>query len=797
MTGSQPFPPLPTPARRGVRVRVRGTVQGVGFRPYVYRLASALHLAGNVRNDDQGVEIEIEGQPDGVDAFLTRLPADAPPLARIDSVEVIEAIPRGRSSFLIADSGPGHVATPVTPDAATCDACLRELFDPADRRFRYPFINCTDCGPRFTIVTGTPYDRPFTTMAAFQMCEPCRSEYEDPWSRRFHAQPNACPTCGPALGYAVVAGGAGDTLGARGTDLVAMAAALLRRGGIIAVKGIGGYHLACRGDDDEVVGRLRRAKRREEKPFALMVRDLAAAAALAEIGVDAARLFASPERPIVLCRRRPDAQVAASVVPGARHLGLMLPYSPLHHLLLADIAGNGDAIPLVMTSGNVSDEPIAHEDEDAAARLSAIADAFLIHDRPIHIRTDDSVAMIAAGGPMLLRRSRGWVPRSLELPAVAPPLLACGAQLKSTFCLTDGRRAFVSHHIGDLEKLETFTSFTTGIDHFLRLFRVAPSLIVHDLHPEYLSTKYALDRAAEWAVPTIGAQHHHAHMAACLAEHGESGPALGVIYDGTGYGSDGTVWGGEFLLGDFRSFTRVGHLRTVRLPGGEAAIREPWRMACAWLCALADAEVDAAVGSAPGGTPNTDMPNMPRTLRGHVDHAWWQAVARLARTGMASPVTSSMGRLFDAVSALCGIRTTVSYEGQAAIELERAADPDERGAYDMPAVPGVNGIVLDPAPALRAVLAELASGVPVATIAARFHNTVAQNTVKVCETLCGEYGIGTVALSGGVFQNVLLLERVAEGLQAAGLRTLIPRRVPPNDGGISFGQAVIAAARSV
>ncbi|MBW3554614.1 MAG: carbamoyltransferase HypF [Gemmatimonadetes bacterium] len=760
------------PARRAVRVRVRGTVQGVGFRPFVFRLARSLSLSGHVRNDDEGVWIEAEGEPGRVAELVARLTREAPALARIDGMDVAEAEPTGESSFAIVDSGrPTRSGTPVTPDAATCDACLAELFDPADRRYRYPFINCTDCGPRLTIVTGTPYDRPLTTIRGFTMCPACRAEYDDPSSRRFHAQPNACPACGPRAsllrtdGDALVAGEAADP--------VAAAARLLRSGRIVAVKGIGGYHLACRADDEAAVARLRRSKHREEKPFAVMVTDLDAARALADIGAAEAALLASPERPIVLVRRRPAAPVADPVAPGAPELGLMLPYSPLHHLLFADVG-----VPLVMTSGNLSDEPIAHEDDDAARRLATIADALLVHDRPIHIRTDDSVARIAAGAPVLLRRSRGYVPLPMTLPVSGPPLLACGAQMKSTFCVADGTRAFLGHHIGDLENFETLESYRSGIEHFLRLFRMRPEVVAHDLHPDYLSTKHALARTD---LRPVGVQHHHAHLAACLAEHGETGPALGAIFDGTGYGTDGTVWGGELLVGDLRSFTRPGRLRGARLPGGAAAIRAPWRMACAWLCEL---------------DPGDDVPALPPTLRGRVEPERWGAVARLARSGLASPLTTSMGRLFDAASALCGVRTEVTYEGQAAIELERTADRGESGAYELAVVSGEDGLVMDPGPALRALLAQLAARVPVATVAARFHNGVADATRRACAELASAHGVEVVALSGGVFQNVLLLERVVAGLERVGLRTLVHRRVPPNDGGIAFGQAAVAAARS-
>ncbi len=756
------------PAREGrtrVHVRVRGTVQGVGFRPYVYRLAGELQLGGFVFNDAHGVVAEVEGSDVAVDAFLARLGPEAPPLAVVEEV-VGEARPaRGEHGFAIRESPHGEVPdAPVAPDTSVCADCLRELHDPADRRFRYPFINCTNCGPRFTIVRGVPYDRPLTTMASFAMCPACRAEYEDPADRRFHAQPNACPDCGPSLTLL------GEGLGETGDAALAGAVAALRRGQILALKGIGGYHLACRADDERAVVTLRGRKHREEKPFALMAPSPAAAETLVCLDTEGRELLAGPARPIVLAPRRCDAPVAPSVAPGAPELGVMLPYSPLHHLLMADIG-----VPLVMTSGNVSDEPIAFRDEDALERLQGIADLFLVHDRPIHTRTDDSVVR-ALPRPAVLRRSRGHVPAALALPAggTPRPLLACGAELKSTFCLAKGERAWMSHHIGDLENYETLRSFTDGIEHFQRLFAVAPEVVAHDLHPEYLSTKYALERDD---LQLIGVQHHHAHLAACLAEHGETAPALGAIFDGTGYGGDGTVWGGEFLLGDLRACTRVGTLVPVVMPGGAAAIRQPWRMACAWLWAA-----------------RGDAPEMPASLAAAVSARAWHQIGRLVQTRTASPLTTSMGRLCDAVGALCGIRAEVSYEGQAAIELEAACDPAERGAYEMP-VSEIGGLaVVDPRPAVAAVTADVGAGVPVGAIAARFHAGVARATVDLCVTLASAHRVDRVVLSGGVFQNRRLLESVSAGLHAAGLRVLVAQRLPVNDGGIAYGQAAVAAA---
>jgi hydrogenase maturation protein HypF len=765
---------VPVPERRRTRVRVHGTVQGVGFRPYVYRLAGELGLGGFVFNDAQGVVAEVEGAAADVEAFLDRLAPEAPPLAVLEQVIVSTRPPCGSRGFVIRESPHGEVPdAAVTPDTAVCAGCLRELSDPVDRRYRYPFINCTDCGPRFTIVRGVPYDRPLTTMASFVMCPACRVEYENPADRRFHAQPNACPECGPS---ARLLAPDGDAVPLRNAaDAVAAATAALHCGATIAVKGIGGYHLACRADHEEAVATLRARKHREDKPFALMTSSVLDARALVSLGEAEVALLQSPPRPIVLAPRRTGARVAAAVAPGAPELGVMLPYSPLHHLLLSDTRA-----PVVMTSGNVSDEPIAYEDEDARARLAPMADLFLVHDRRIQTRTDDSVVrVISVAGrprPAFLRRSRGYVPASLRLPDGATrPLLACGAELKSTFCLAKGERAWVSHHIGDLENYETLRSFTEGIDHFRRLFAVTPEVVAHDLHPEYLSTKYALERDG---VELVGVQHHHAHLAACLAEHGETAPALGAIFDGTGYGLDETVWGGEFLLGDLCRFERVGTLLPVPMPGGTAAIRQPWRMACAWLW--------AALG---------DSPELPASLRGAVDARVWAQVGRLVQTQTASPLTSSVGRLCDAVAALCGIRTEVNYEGQAAIELEAACDPGERGVYEMPGAQSGGLLVIDPRPAIAAVAADVAAGVAIGAIATRFHAAVRAATVTACVALADRHGVSSVVLSGGVFQNRRLLTAASADLGAAGLRVLVPERLPVNDGGIAYGQAAVAAAR--
>ncbi|MDQ3729181.1 MAG: carbamoyltransferase HypF [Actinomycetota bacterium] len=756
-----------------MRIRVSGTVQGVGFRPFVYRHALELGLSGHVRNDERGVEIVAEGPGEVVAELMRRLEGQAPPLARVESVAAADEVPTGEAGFHIAESvSGGEAEAPVSADMATCDACLAELRDPLDRRYRYPFINCTDCGPRFTIVTGVPYDRPLTTMADFSMCAECQAEYEDPLDRRFHAQPNACPVCGPR---AHLVGAAGES---HDGDAIGQAAIALAGGAVLAIKGIGGYHLACDALNGTAVARLRTRKRREEKPFALMAPDLETARKLVELTSDEEGLLCGQERPLVIARRKEGARVVAAVAPGSRDLGVMLPYAPLHHVLLRDFGAT-----LVMTSANVSDEPIAYLDEDARGRLGVIADGFLIHDRPIHMRTDDSIVRaVGSRRPLMLRRSRGYVPQSVGMPIAGSAILGCGAELKSTFCLAKGKRAWPGHHIGDLKNWETLESFREGVAHFERLFAVEPQLIAHDLHPDYLSTRYAQERAeASPALELVGVQHHHAHLAACLAEHGETARALGVIFDGTGFGPDASVWGGELLVGDLEDYERAGMLMPVRLPGGDRAVREPWRMAASWLSLALDAE----------------LPPIPRTLREEVEAADWKAVCGIVQTGAGSPVTTSAGRLFDAVSALLGVRTRVSYEGQAAAELEGLADLSERGAYEFSAEGGGKApLVLDPRPAIRSIVADLDRDEPAPTIAARFHNGLASATAAAAERVCREQSLDLVALSGGVFQNRLLAERTLDALDAASLEALMPVALPPNDGGIAFGQVAVAAARS-
>ncbi|WP_329429103.1 carbamoyltransferase HypF [Streptosporangium sp. NBC_01495] len=821
------------PARIRVRIRVEGIVQGVGFRPHVHSLARRLRLSGWVGNDDRGVFIEAEGEPGDVACFREGLRDQAPPLAAIHRVTATAIPVRGDRGFRIAASRGGeHRVTLVSPDVATCNDCLAELFDPADRRHRHPFVNCTNCGPRFTIIRDVPYDRPATTMAGFAMCGECEREYLDPLDRRFHAQPICCPACGPVLrlldgglhgedshprdpgagrpgdgpdggglrgdgSYACGPGagrpGDGPGGGLRGegshvhgpgadrpgdgpdggADPIVAAVEVLRAGGVLAVKGLGGYHLAVDATDEEATRALRSRKRREERPFAVMVPDLRAARALCELDAEAERLLTGPQRPIVLLTRRPGAEVAGAVAPGDRRLGLMLPYTPVHHLLAADLAR-----PYVLTSGNLSDEPIAYRDGDALARLAGVADAFLTHDRPIHVRADDSVLLAARGRALPLRRSRGYAPEPLRLsPPARRAVLACGAELKSTFCLARQGHAFVSPHIGDLENYETLRSFTEGIEHLRRLLGITPGLVAHDLHPEYLSTKYALGLEAPGSVDLTGVQHHHAHIASCLADNRESGPVIGVAFDGLGYGTDGTIWGGEFLVADLVGFTRAGRLAPVPMPGGTAAIRQPWRMAAAHL--------HAAYGD-----------TLPENLPVRVRHGpRWDEVVAVARAGTNSPLTSSVGRLFDAVAAILGLRDTAGYEGQAAIALEQCADPAEQGAYQARIVEEGPLVTIRAADLVRAVVEDTRAGAVPALVSARFHNGLAVATARVCARLREDTGLGTVALSGGVFQNRLLLDGLTIALRLRGLRVLTHRAVPPNDGGISFGQAAVAAAR--
>ncbi|AGA28676.1 carbamoyltransferase HypF [Singulisphaera acidiphila] len=746
-------------------ISISGIVQGVGLRPFVFGLASEFGLHGFVKNQTGGVLIEVEGEDRSVDGFFVALMKRPPPLAQFEEVSWTSCLPRNDTCFRIeASSADATSLIFPSPDVATCDDCLAELFDPGDRRYRYPFLNCTNCGPRFTIIRNAPYDRERTTMESFVMCAACRKEYEDPHNRRFHAEPIACAACGPRL-QAVNAQGRSFA----SEDPLKAAVAALSQGKIVALKGLGGYHLACLAADETAVAELRRRKQRDAKPFALMVADLAGAHAIAEISTSEEALLESRRRPIVLLRRRPGADVAVAVAPGNHDLGVMLPYTPLHHLLLRALG----ATPLVMTSGNRSDEPIAYEDDDARERLAGIADLYLTHNRPIHMRCDDSVTRLVEGKELPLRRSRGHAPQPMSLPvACRRPTLALGGQLKTTFALGRGRHVVLSHHLGDLDHYEAYRAYVDAIAHYERLFAFQPELITHDLHPDYASTRYAAERAGE--IPRVAVQHHHAHVASCMAEHGLNEPVIGVAFDGTGYGTDGAIWGGEFLTGDYLAFRRAAHLRYVAMPGGEQAIREPWRMAVAHL---ADAQPqDGSSWFARIPAPALHVVNQQLERRFN------------------APLTSSVGRLFDAVAALAGVRDHVCFEGQAAIELEQLASnvaADRAYPFEIEAGPS---LVIDTRPLIAGVAADLRKGCAAAVIGRRFQTTLVEVIAAVCGRLAEENGPSTVVLSGGVFMNVLLTTETVARLTRDGFRVYRHQRVPPNDGGLCLGQLAVAAA---
>lgn len=756
-------------------IAVRGIVQGVGFRPFVYSLAARHGLSGLVRNDADGVHIEAEGAPEELERFVAAIEEEAPPLAVVEGLEWRPLALLEESGFRIERSLDGtRRQALVSPDVATCEECLAEVFDPADRRYRYPFANCTNCGPRFTITRSVPYDRPATTMADLTMCSECQHEYDDPSDRRFHAQPNACPVCGPR---ARLLDRHGRELHGKPGDPILRAAYILRGGAIAAVKGMGGYHLACNPFDERAVRTLRGRKVRQDKPFAIMARDLQQARRLCRITEEEEKLLVSPARPIVLLQRRKDCGVTEEVAPRQKTLGVMLAYTPLHHLLLAD-AG----IPLVMTSANASDEPIAYRDDEALRRLGDIADYFLVHDRPIHTRTDDSVLRVISEKPYPVRRARGYAPAPLRVAREFDrPVLACGAELKNTFCLARGNHVFPSHHIGDLENYETLRSFTEGIEHYQRLFDVEPEVVACDLHPEYLSTKYARELEEE-GLPVVAVQHHHAHVASCLADNERPSDerVIGVALDGTGYGTDGAVWGGEFFEGSIEEgFVRRGHLEYAPLPGGSAAIRQPWRMAVAQLVTVYGEE---------------ESLKLPLGLLRRVGEREEQLVARLVERGLNTPPTSSAGRLFDAVAALVGVpgsrRTT--YEGQAAVELELVAGGRSAQSYPFGLMQEGEVWVAETGGIIRGVVEDLLAGELAPEIAARFHRTVAEMVATGCERVRQSGGANIVALSGGTFQNALLLEQTTELLEERRFTALRHHRVPANDGGISLGQAVLA-----
>lgn len=748
--------------KRRVNIKIEGIVQGVGFRPFVAQQASSLALSGWVLNDGRGVVIEAQGSKGGIEHFLLALRNELPPLARLERCEVVD-IPLGEEGgFAIRESvNEGCKTATVAPDAHVCDDCLAELFSPTDRRYRYPFINCTNCGPRFSLITGIPYDRPNTTMADFGMCGACRTEYEAPASRRHHAQPIACPECGPQLTLhncdgEVVAG-----------DPLARVIEALHAGKIVAIKGLGGYHLAVAATDEEAVSRLRQRKARDEKPLALMVATLDAAQRITMVGEKEARLLSGSERPIVLLEQRPGHGLASGIAPRNRFFGVMLAYTPLHHLLLAE----GGFPALVMTSGNRSDEPIAFDDADARDRLRGIADLFLLHDRRIHIRIDDSITRVLAGDSLVLRRARGYVPRPLMLPVSVPQVLALGGELKNTLCFTRGERAYLSQHLGDLANVESFDAHAAMMDHFKTVLDLSPQIVAHDLHPDYHTTRVAEGMEG---VRRVAVQHHHAHLVSCLAENRFGGPAIGVIFDGLGYGLDGRIWGGEFLVGDLSNFRRVGHFDWMPMPGGDAATREPWRMALACLY--------KAYGCSYPLLPFLD--NIAESDR--------KLVVAMIDRGLNAPLTSSCGRLFDSVAALIGIRNRVAYEGQAALELEMIADPGERATYPFELFGREEMWVLDSQPMIRAIVSDMNAGLAPQRISARFHRTLAQMVLIVCERIREEERISCVALSGGVFQNRLLTEQTIELLRRCSFDVLTHSLVPPNDGGLSLGQAVVA-----
>ncbi len=735
------------------RIEVRGIVQGVGFRPFVWRLAHQLDLAGFVRNASSGVVIEVEGEPDALDRFETALRSEAPPLARIDSIDR-QSIPSvcGEPGFIISESSGGEaMQTLISPDIATCSACLADIANPAGRRYRYAFTNCTDCGPRYTIVERIPYDRPFTTMKRFELCPDCQREYDDPADRRFHAQPNACPVCGPKLELR-------DSKGARlevGDEITAAG------GKILAIKGIGGFHLAVDASNEAAVRRLRSRKGREEKPFAVMVRDLAAARALCEISPEEEAALASPQAPIVLLRKRADLPLASSVAPGNDRLGVMLPYSPLHWLLLRE----GPKV-LVMTSANFSEEPLVADNAEALERLVGVADAFLMHDRPIARRCDDSVVMSMAGAVRLIRRSRGYAPAPIRLAESGPPVLGTGGELKNALCLVKGGEAFMSQHIGDMKNYEAYRHFDDVAAHLQRIFQTEPELLVHDLHPAYMTTRWALEQGK----PTLGVQHHHAHLASCLAEHRHSGPAIGLSLDGTGYGTDGTVWGGEVLIGDAARATRFASLESMPLPGGDAATRQVWRTALGWL---------HRSGVSPEGLECLRQPQSAQVLE-------------LLDKGVGTVESSSCGRLFDAVASICGVRHEARYEGQAAIELMQAAGGGIASAgYSFGFERQDNRWLMLISPIICDIAAAVRAGARAGEVAQRFHRTLIGMFAEVVRMASHETGLKTVALSGGVFQNQLLTEALAHDLESNGYQVLIHAQVPTNDGGISLGQAVI------
>ena len=759
-----------TSIRDLVHISVRGLVQGVGFRPFVYQLASRYNLKGWVCNTSEDIKIEVEGEAGAIEQFLLALQEQAPPRASIEAITTAHHPPANYEKFeirrSIAEEGKYQL---ISPDIATCQDCLREILSHNDRRYRYPFTNCTNCGPRFTIIEDIPYDRPRTTMSHFQMCPECQKEYDDPFNRRFHAQPNACPKCGPKL----------ELMDASGSpvivdDAITATNQLLREGKIVAIKGLGGFLLACDATNEAAVNLLRQRKKRLFKPLAIMVSSIEEAKEHCHLDDEEVKLLTSPYSPIVLMKWKTDSSVSPAVASNLKYLGVMLPYTPLHHILLREIG-----LPLVMTSGNFSEEPIAKDNDKAVRRLSGIVDYFLIHNRDIYARYDDSVTMVERGAPQLIRRARGYAPYPIHLNFSSQQILGCGAELKNTFCLARDEYAFLSQHIGDMENLETMEHFENTIDLYKRLFRIEPNIIAHDLHPEYLPTKYARELEVESAdIRLAPVQHHHAHVVSCMVDNGLNTPVIGVVLDGTGYGSDGNIWGGEFLVADYLGFTRMGHLEYLPLPGGDLAIKKPFRTAISYLLSL--------IGN---NSLNQDLPFLEQVDRLEVGIIQQQIEHKIN-----SPLTSSCGRLFDAVSALIGVRGEIEYEAQAAIELEMLAydEADETDCYPFSITEQDGLSVLKLRDLFSAIIQDLQNGTTQTRIAKRFHNTVARMIVELCQKILDKTGITRVVLSGGVFQNRLLLRKAVSLLEASDFEVFTQRQVPCNDGGISLGQVVIA-----
>jgi len=745
------------------KLEVEGIVQGVGFRPFVFRLAKKHGLCGLVFNHEKGVTIEVEGKLQILKKFTSDLKSGPPPLARIESIDVTELEPIGYPDFRIAPSAHAESGqTLISPDIATCGNCLRELFSPSDRRFFHPFINCTDCGPRYTIILRTPYDRPNTTMQKFKMCKNCAKEYEAPLDRRFHAQPIACPNCGPKVWLT-------DKNGRKikASEPIKLAQELILKGEVVCVKGVGGFHLAVRAGDEKAVKKLRMRKYREDKPFAVMVRDLDVARELCCVNDAAEEIFLGTEAPILVLPRRSDSPIAETVAPRQKTLGLFLPYSPIHHLLF-----RGDLRYAVLTSGNLSDEPICHHNEDAFEHLKNIADYYLLHDRDIHIRCDDSVLKMFNDRPYFIRRSRGYAPNPIELGISGTSVLAVGAHLKNTICLTKGNKAFMSHHIGDLDNLPAFNSFLQATEHIANLFSIEPKIVACDLHPHYLSSQHA----KKIGLGLVEVQHHHAHIASCLAEHKRDGPVIGLSLDGVGYGPDGTIWGGEILVCTLSDFKRAGYIKPLPMPTGEMAIKEPWRMAVSYLL--------EAFGEIPG------------EIEWDVEKSAVELMKQICKKRVNAPETTSAGRLFDAIAAIIGVRTTVNYEGQAAIELEQLAEPGEEKMLPFKLESGSNCVILNFFPTIREIVALKGEGTSAEKISGMFHKTFSQAFFDATKIISEKTGIKTVALSGGVFQNLLLLSQIKELSEQAGFEVLVHRLVPTNDGGLSLGQAAVAIAKS-